>query len=80
MCKILHLAMAAAIIDSCGQKAFLWFADLEAAYRQLPVALRKLWLQGRLWQGKFYIDLRAVFSDASMVHKFTRVSNLIIWL
>ena len=33
MCKILHLAKAAAIMDSCGQAAFLWFADLEAAYR-----------------------------------------------
>ena len=80
MRRILDLAMVTAIIDSSGQEAFLWFADLEAAYRQLAVALRRLWLQGHLWQGKFYLDLRAVFGDACLVHKFTRVSNLVIWL
>ena len=80
MCRILHLAAAAAIIDSSGQEAFFWLADLEAADRQLPVAPRKLWLQGRLWRGDYYLDLRPVFGDASLVHKFTRISNLVAWL
>ena len=81
MARLRNLAMACAVYESWGCRPMLWGLDLEAAYRQCPKAVPELWQQARIWKGGWTLDLRAVFGDRSLVHKFTRLSNKIVhWL
>jgi len=80
MCRILEFAQAAAILESTGQRVYAWMYDLSAAYRQIPVATDLHWAQCFVWKTKFYVDLRGVFGDRSLVHKFTRIANLLVWV
>ena len=81
MARLRNLAAASAIYEAHGLRPHLWGLDLTSAYRQLPRRPSELWQQSRIWSKGWYLDLRAVFGDRSLVHKFTRLSNLIChWL
>ena len=86
MTKLHDLAVAAAILRTTGLKVYAGGVDLHAAYRQLAKRTADLWLQVLLWfevaDGEvipaWYVDKRTTFGDAIMVHKFSRVADLIV--
>ena len=78
MVRLLLLAQAVAILQAFGLKPYLWGLDGEAYYRQLPKAKSELWQQNYFWKGAFWRDHRAAFGDAVMVHKATRLSNMLV--
>ena len=47
--------------------AWQWKIDLHSAYRSWANAKRELWMYGKQWGGRSYLDVRAQFGDASMV-------------
>ena len=55
------------------------------AYRQLTKATKDIHKQVMLWfdsdsgEPQFWVDMRCYFGDRIMVHKFSRVSNFIVY-
>ena len=86
MAKLANLAAAADILHFAGGQVYGFGIDLEAAYRQWAKRTEDIWQQVLLWfqqqpDGTFrpawYVDKRTTFGDAIMVHKFSRVSDMI---
>ena len=83
--RIQDFALAGAILRSAGLKVYFWVIDLVGAYRQLTKATRDVHKQVMLWfdpetgDPQFWVDMRCYFGDRIMVHKFSRVSNFIVY-
>ena len=86
MARLTQLAAAADILYFTGEEVCGFGVDLEKAYRHWAKRRAELWQQVLLWyelqDGRltpaWYIDRRTTFGDAIMVHKFTRIANMIV--
>lgn len=87
MAKLVNLAAAADILYFTGEPVSGFGIDCEAAYRQWAKRAAEQWLQVLLWYERqadgsyvpaWYLDRRTTFGDAVMVHKFSRVSDMIV--
>ena len=83
--RIQDFALVGAILRSAGLKVYFWVIDLVGAYRQLTKATQDVHKQVMLWfdpesgDPQFWVDMRCYFGDRIMVHKFSRVSNFIVY-
>ena len=84
-CRVLDLSRAVAILltaqpvsASDDDTVYLWKIDLTAAYRQIHIDHDAVWNRGKSWCGKFYLDVRAQFGDASQVKSFQDISDMIV--
>ena len=59
---------------------YLWKIDLQSAYRYWHNHSSELWIYGKQWCGRGYLDCRAQFGDASMVQDFSRFKDYFLWL
>ena len=59
---------------------YLWKIDLQSAYRSWHNHPSELWMFGKQWGGKSYLDCRTQFGDASMVQDFSRFTDFFLWL
>ena len=59
---------------------WLWKIDLQAAYRSWNNHRTELWIYGKQWDGRGYLDCRTQFGDASMVQDFSRFADCFLWL
>ena len=62
-------------LRACGQGAFMAKIDIEAAYRNVPVAPEDWPLQGMRWKGKFFYDIVMQFGLASATAIFEYYSS-----
>ena len=69
-------AAAAAMPDY----VYLWKIDLRSAYRYWHNHPSELWMYGKQWNGRGYLDCRTQFGDASMVQDFSRFTDYFLWL
>ena len=69
-------AAAAAMPDF----VYLWKIDLQSAYRYWHNHPSELWMYGKQWNGRGYLDCRTQFGDASMVQDFSRFTDFFLWL
>ena len=58
----------------------LWKIDLQSAYRFWHNHPHELWMYGKQWDGRGYLDCRTQFGDASMVQDFSRFTDYFLWL
>ena len=72
-----HLAT---LILEHGQGAFLVKADIQEAYRMIPVHPQDRWLLGVQWQGELFIDLVLLFGLRSAPKIFSTVADAIQWI
>ena len=83
--RIQDFALAGAILRPAGLKVYFWVIDLVGAYRQLTRATQDIHKQVMLWfdpesgDPQFWVDMRCYFGGRIMVHKFSRVSNFIVY-
>jgi len=83
--RIQDIAYAGAIMRSSGSRVWFWVIDLVGAYRQLTKAQSDIHKQVFLWFNEksgdmeFWVDLRCYFGDRIMVHKFSRISNFVVF-
>ena len=83
--RMQDFALAGAVLRSAGLKVYFWVIDLVGAYRQLTKATKDIHKQVMLWfdpetgDPQFWVDLRCYFEDRIMVHKFSRVSNVVVY-
>ena len=54
--------------------------DLQSAYRYWHNHTHELWMYGKQWDGRGYLDCRTQFGDASMVQDFSRFTDYFLWL
>ena len=59
---------------------YLWKIDLQSAYRFWHNHASELWMYGKQWGGRGYLDCRTQFGDASMVQDFSRFTDYFLWL
>ena len=87
MARLSNLAQAADILHFAGERIYGFGIDCEAAYRQWAKRVAEQWQQVLLWyveqdDGSYtpawYLDRRTTFGDAAMVHKFSRVADMIV--
>lgn len=87
MARLSNLAKAADILYFAGEPVCGFGIDCEAAYRQWAKRVAEQWQQVLLWytenaDGTFapawYLDRRTTFGDAVMVHKFSRVADMVV--
>ena len=87
MARLCNLARAADILHFTGEPVVGFGIDCEAAYRQWAKRVAEQWQQVLLWYQKqadgsfapaWYLDRRTTFGDAIMVHKFSRVADMIV--
>ena len=71
---------AAAAESSPEEHCWEWKIDLHSAYRFWANAKHELWMYGKQWGGKSYLDVRTQFGDASMVACFASFTNFFLWL
>ena len=70
---------------SSGSRVWFGVIDLVGAYRQLTKAQSDIHKQVFLWFNEksgdmeFWVDLRCYFGDRIMVHKFSRISNFVVF-
>ena len=70
---------------SSGSRVWFWVIDLVGAYRQLTKAQSDIHKQLFLWFNEksgdmeLWVDLRCYFGDRIMVHKFSRISNFVVF-
>jgi len=69
-------AAAAAMPDY----VYLWKVDLQSAYRYWHNHPSELWMYGKQWNGRGYLDCRTQFGDASMVQDCSRFIGYFLWL
>ena len=59
---------------------WLWKIDLQSAYRFWHNHATELWMYGKQWGGRGFLDCRTQFGDASMVQDFSRFTDFFLWL
>jgi hypothetical protein len=70
---------------SSGSRVWFWVIGLVGAYRQLTKAQSDIHKQVFLWFNEksgdmeFWVDLRCYFGDRIMMHKFSRISNFVVF-
>ena len=74
------LERSAAAENSPEEHCWEWKIDLHSAYRFWANAKHELWMYGKQWGGKSYLDVRTQFGDASMVACFASFTNFFLWL
>ncbi len=57
-------------IAEAGKNALMCKFDMQDAYKNVPVPLEELRLQGFQWLGKFFIETRQIFGSKSAVSNF----------
>ena len=62
--RVLTVPAAAAAPDDF---VWLWKIDLQSAYRFWHNHATELWMYGKQWGGRGFLDCRTQFGDASMV-------------
>ena len=58
----------------------LWKIDLQSAYRYWHNHATELWMYGKQWGGRGFLDCRTQFGDASIVQDFSRFTDFFLWL
>jgi hypothetical protein len=64
-------------ILECGTGSRLWKFDFQDAYKNVPVPLHDLRLQGFSWLGAFFVELKQMFGVAALVQNFDILGNTI---
>jgi hypothetical protein len=64
-------------ILKCGAGCKMWKFDFVDAYKNVPVPIDDLRLQGFKWLGAFFVELKQMFGAAASVQNFDILSNTI---
>jgi hypothetical protein len=64
------------ILD-CGTGCRMWKFDFQDAYKNVPVPLSDLRLQGFRWLGAYFVELKQMFGAAASVQNFDILGNTI---
>jgi hypothetical protein len=67
-------------VQDCGKGARMWKFDMVDAYKTIPSAQQDLRLQGFMWLGKFFVELKKVFGSKEAVSAFDRMNNTLVTL
>ena len=70
----------AAAATAMPDYVYLWKIDLQSAYRYWHNHPSELWMYGKQWNGRGYLDCRTQFGDASMVQDFSRFTDFFLWI
>jgi hypothetical protein len=64
-------------ILECGTGSKMWKFDFVDAYKNVPVPVNDLRLQGFHWLGAYFIELKQMFGAAASVQNFDIVANTV---
>jgi hypothetical protein len=64
-------------ILECGIGSKMWKFDFQDAYKNVPVPLSDLRLQGFRWLGAYFVELKQMFGAAASVQNFDILGNTI---
>lgn len=81
-CSVSYTSFDAAVgwVRHYGQGALMAKADIEAAFRLLPVHPDSFWLLGCCWQGEFYVDQCLPMGCSISCAKFELFSSFLEWV
>lgn len=71
---------AISLIIEAGQHSLIAKADVEAAFRQLPIHPKSVHLLGFTWRGKFYADRSLPFGLAISCQCYQAFSDSLAWI
>ena len=66
------------LLHSQGRGALIFKADLEAAYKHIPVRQEDWGLQVLAWGDRYFVDLKLMFGTVSSAGLFDRFNRLIV--
>ncbi len=61
----------------CGKGARMWKLDWTDAYKNVPVAMSQLRLQGFFWNGMYFVETQLVFGSKHAVSTFDRLGGTV---
>ncbi len=64
-------------VIECGTGSKMWKFDFQDAYKNVPVPLSDLPLQGFRWLGAYFVELKQMFGAAASVQNFDILGNTI---
>lgn len=62
-------------ILEAGRNCNMWKFDFEDAYKNIPVPINQLNVQGFRWLGRFFVELKQIFGAISSVQNFDIAGN-----